>query len=380
MIKRLITSLFLAFIAISASAQVDSLALAKMNEMLDEYLQAIATETPEAKIQEVDFLIETCTDSLLRQAVAERLYDHFVTSQVMCDENVAIHMYDRWFKNHEIEMSWDGALLHAAFFAEYNRNSLVGNPAPEVTLANQEGEYVLFPDLPGDARAVLFFYEVDCYKCRAEMAKLKEYLPTVDFPLEFYAVYTGDFEGRWRSCIENDWNIGSEYVTIHHFWDPEFLSNFQMMYGLTETPRMYLLGKDGTILGRRLNTDALSELLAFASLQEALYKRCPIGSKVPDIKLSGTMLKGRKAVEGTYRIRKADYVMFYSPTCAHCEQEIEAARNTAGKKLLVNMDELGEKSPETVKELLDTFDLSVLPHIIHLKRGKVLEKYISFVG
>lgn len=380
MFKKFFICITLALAALSARAQVDSTALARMNGMLDEYLQAIDPETPEAKIQEVDFLIGTCTDSLLRQAVAERLFDHFMDSPVMSDENVAIHIYDEWFKNHKIEMSWDGALLHAAFFSEYNRNSLVGNQAPEEMLSDVTGEYKLFPDMDGDARAVVFFYDVDCPKCRLEISKLLEYLPTVDFPLDFFAVYTGDNDYKWNNFINNDWKFDSEYVRMHHFWDPDYTSNFRMDYAITETPKMFLLGKDGTIIGRKLNTEALAELLAFASLQETLYSRCPIGSKVPNYKVSGTMLRGDVPSQGTYRLRRADYLMFYSPTCAHCQEELAGAAARPGKKLLVNMDELGQKDPDTVKLLLDTFDLSVLPHIIHLKRGKVLEKYISFAG
>ena len=166
---------------------------------------------------------------------------------------------------------------------------------------------------------------------------------------------------------------------MHHLWDRDLESDFQMAYAITETPRMFLLGKDGTIIGRRLNTEALSQMLDMAVFQEALYNKCPIGTKVPAIKVPGIMVKGDKVKEGKYRLRRADYVMFYSPTCSHCQEEISHCGEYAGKKLLIDMDSLGETDPETLYKLLDTFDLSTLPHIISLTRGRVTGKYLTFI-
>ena len=379
MIRKIFAAIILSLACLAAAAQVDSTAKAKAMELLEQYIVTLDPETPQVKSREVDFIIETCTDSLLRQAVAERLYDHYVTSSVMGDEEVAIHIYDNWFKPHLIEMSWDGGLLNAAYFAEYNRQSLIGNKAPQLMMKDRYDEYEPMPDLKGDARAVLFFYDTDCYKCRAEMVKLKEYLPTVEVPLEFYAIYTGIRKERWENFIDTEWDINSEYVRIHHLWDKILESDFGKAYGITETPRMFLLGKDGTILGRRLNTEALSQMLDMAVFQEALYNKCPIGTKVPAMRVKGIMVKGDKVKEGNYCLRRADYVMFYSPTCSHCQEEISHCAEYAGRKLLIDMDSLGETDPDKLYKLLDTFDLSSLPHIISLKKGRVTGKYLTFI-
>lgn len=379
MVRKLIIAAALLLGGLATYAQVDSVAIEKALDLLSEYVVTLEPESPEKKSQEVDYIIETCTDSTLRQAVAQMLYDHYITSNVMGDEEVAIHMYDRWFSTHEIEMGWDGALLNAAFFAEYNRRSLMGMKAPEVTLQDRYGETVLFPDLQGDARAVLFFYDVDCYKCRVEMGKLIEYLPTVEIPLDFYAVYTGFKGDMWDYFIDNEWDVNSANVRMHHLWDPQMTSDFQEAYGITETPRMFLLGKDGTIIGRRLNTDALRQLLDLSVLEEELYKKSPIGSKVPRMRVPGIMIKGDKVKEGNFCLRNADYLMFYSPTCAHCQEEISYSANYPGRKLLIDMDSMGEKDVDKLYKLLDTFDLSSLPHIISLKKGRVTGKYLTFI-
>jgi hypothetical protein len=49
-------------------------------------------------------MIEAATDSLVRQAVALRVYDHYLGSPVMGTEAVAIHIYDKWFKTGKISI------------------------------------------------------------------------------------------------------------------------------------------------------------------------------------------------------------------------------------------------------------------------------------
>jgi hypothetical protein len=45
-----------------------------------------------------------------------------------------------------------------------------------------------------------------------------------------------------------------------HLWDPEVESDFQRKYGVLQTPRMFLVGPDGTVVGRGLDTPALQML------------------------------------------------------------------------------------------------------------------------
>ena len=59
------------------------------------YVAAIEPAGPDAQMEECDFLIESCSDSLVRQYVALRLYDHYLSSKVMGAESVAIHILDR---------------------------------------------------------------------------------------------------------------------------------------------------------------------------------------------------------------------------------------------------------------------------------------------
>jgi len=466
-------------------SQLDSAVTATLEAHLEEYFSALEREPVQVKITECDFMLESCTDSLIRQYVAVRIYDHFLGSNVMGDEAVAVHMVDDWFIPGKVSMYSDIDMLNARVYAQFHRSSLIGMAAPELALRGMDGSAVAAP--AAGAVSVLFFYDTSCAKCKLEMLRLREYLPQLDAPLDFYAIYTGVSMEQWKEFVESRWDFESPSVRIHHVWDPELDSNFQMLYGVLQTPQMLLVDAGGTIIGRSLDTDALSQLIptvlpqayeygsegsmpffetlfggeditAAGILETAQYikdralersdstlcrhmlgdmmyylmdtpgeeykialrtfismyvdgdpamwsdpsdykrivlpssvckdliDRVPVGNRIPRMKVRGVLLKEGSPVDltdvRTYRLRRLrgrpSYILFHTPGCSTCDAELEAVGRVFEAEpdavvLLVNPEENGT-------ELLDSFDLSVLPFALSMDRkGTVLRKYISFL-
>ena len=487
MVRRLLLSLLLVLLSFGLRAQLpsplDSATTAALESRLEEYFAAMEREPIQVKIGECDFMLESCTDSLVRQYVAVRIYDHFLGSNVMGDEAVAVHMVDDWFIPGKVSMYSDIDMLNARVYAEFHRSSLIGMEAPRLTLRALDGPAVTAP--AQGAASVLFFYDTSCAKCKLEMLRLREYLPQLDVPLEFYAIYTGVSEEQWKEFIDTRWDFDVPSVRVHHVWDPELESNFQMLYGVLQTPQMLLVDSDGIIAGRSLDTDALARLLpsvlpqayeygSNTSLFESLFDgegtsaanilemaqyikdqalarsdstmcrhmlgdmlyylmdtpgeevklalrtfitmyvegdpdlwsdpsdirrivrpaevckdlldRVPVGSRIPRMKVRGVLLKDGGPVDlsdvRTRRLRSLrgnpSYILFHTPGCSTCDAELEAVRSVfeaepGARVLLVNPEENGI-------ELLDTFDLSVLPFALRMDRkGTVLARYISFL-
>ena len=161
--------------AFAVRAQVDSAGIARTLALVDEYILALEPESLEAKAAECDFLVETCTDSLLRQAVAVKLYGHYSDSELMGEEAVAIHLYDRWFADGTVVFPDEDARFRARLFAEFNRSSLLGLPAPVLEMRDPEDAPVIVP-APSGRRAVLYFYDNDCAKCKLEAILLRSWL------------------------------------------------------------------------------------------------------------------------------------------------------------------------------------------------------------
>ena len=254
---------------------LDTLKRQALSHKLDEYFEALKHEPLPVQQQECDFLIESTSDSLVRQFVAQTIFDHFTSSKVMGAENVAVHVFDRWFLDGKVRMADQKEFIAARFFADINRSSLLGCDAPALAMEDIEGGYVsLFgeQDKNGPFR-ILYFYDTSCSKCRVESILLRNLLSVKGYPVELYAIYAGDDRQSWTAYVNESFAMDKDSVRVVHIWDPLNNSEFQRLYGVVQTPRMFLISPDGTIIGRGLDTKALEQLLdgIFAESDELTY-------------------------------------------------------------------------------------------------------------
>lgn len=261
--KIMVLAVALALTCITSGAQqVDSSALKALDAKLDEYVRALEAIRPEDQKQDCASIIESCTDSIVRQHVALKLYADYMSSPVMGAEAVAIDIADKWFFTGKVKMKTDIDLMNARIFADFNRSSLIGEPAPALTMEDSRGDSLTLFGAPSKRYSILYFYDTGCPDCLVTSVMLRTSLSLSEHPLELYAVYAGADSLSWREYRDNRLDIKSPMVDVHHLWDPEVKSDFQLKYGVLKTPQMFLIGKDNVILGRRLDVPALESMLA----------------------------------------------------------------------------------------------------------------------
>lgn len=242
-------------------SQPDSLKMAALDAKLEEYLTTISRESLDVQKQECDFLIGSTTDSLVRTAVARKILNTYMESPIMGAEAVAIHLIDNWFANGAVKMSSEIDLLNARVFADFNRQSLIGCKAPDLVMENHEGQQVAFPGVSG-RYSVLYFYDADCAKCKIQSILIRSLIETENYPIDFFAVYTGDDRNEWQDYMEKRLAVSAENTCVQHLWDPQVESDFQRKYGVIQTPRVFLISPNGVIIGRGLDAKALSQMFA----------------------------------------------------------------------------------------------------------------------
>lgn len=252
-------------VRVDAQAQSDSLDRYRgLDSLLTEFYTALQPESVEAKNAEFDALISTCHDSLTRQHVTLRILDHYMHSRVMGEEGVAIHIYDKWLEPGIVKATSEFELMDAELFANCNRRSLIGMKAEKITLRKPSGGTMTIPE---DGKiSVLFFYDTSCAKCRLESMALPSVLESVDFPMNFYAVYVGYDKRQWRAFRRNFKLKGMKNIRLVHLWDPEMDSDYQIIYGVVATPRMFVTWSDGEIIGRRLEVVNLQQIIDYIKI------------------------------------------------------------------------------------------------------------------
>ena len=282
-IASIILSLLL---AVTLSAQsVDSSKFSALGQKLSEYYDAIERESLSVQEDECDFLIETATEPDIRQFIAQNIYDHYMASKMMGAENVAVHVFDKWFADGNLPMSSPKVFSDAKVHADFNRQSLIGRRAPALQMEAQEGSVV---DVFGSGAVgsgavgsgavgsgissvgsedsagrhyVLFFYDAGCPNCKLQMRLLNALFASKDYPVDMYAVYVADDRTKWKEYSAGEFPSSTLNFKVQHLWDPDLSSDFQRKYGVTKTPRMFLVNQDGIIIGRGLDAPALEIML-----------------------------------------------------------------------------------------------------------------------
>ncbi len=254
---------------------------------LSEYLSAIERESAGTKCAEADFLIGSCADSAVRRFTANEVYGHYFRSRLMGDDAVAIHVFDEWFLPGKVKMNSEADFFAAKIFADFNRQSLIGCRAPTLTMRDTSGVYVEVFGESGTEHgkdgtkpaktSVLYFYDTGCSTCRADAAALRGFLPEKDYPIVFYAIYTGSDYGKWKEYAAAELDFGTENTEVVHLWDPEISSDYQLKYGVLTTPRIFVTDPSGVIVGRGLDPVSLAELLNILLTPET-EKACVFGS------------------------------------------------------------------------------------------------------
>jgi len=245
----------------AAAQQLDTAKLSSLSSKLEEYFAALRGEPASVQEKEADFIIGTCKDSLVRQFVAIKVYGHYLSSPIMGDESVAVHIADYWFSSGKVKMKNDIDLMNARIFAEFNRQSLIGCKAPSLRVQSFSGDSLdIFSGRKG-RYSVVYFYATDCAKCKLETPLLCNMLSRDDFPVDFYAFYVGDDRKAWTDYVERYFDFKTSRMRIGNLWDASLDSDFQKKYGVIQTPRLFLVNPQGEIIGRGLDYAALEIML-----------------------------------------------------------------------------------------------------------------------
>ncbi len=263
--RLLIISLSIALCAITAKAQDYK----DLDSLLNIYTASMRQESVETKNQEVDFMISAANDSLVQQHIALSLFDYYKESPLMGEEAVAVHIYDRWFANGRVKMRGEFDKMDAQLFANFNRHTLIGDPAPIIKLRKPCLGKKAIPEY--GRPALIWFYDTSCGKCQMEAKVLPGVLEAeADFPLTVYAVYCGSDKKAWKEFRES-LKVYNPNVHMVHLWDPEIKSDYLRLYGVMSTPKMYMTDPVGNIIGRRLEVESLPEIFDVASALSDYY-------------------------------------------------------------------------------------------------------------
>ena len=221
-------------------------------------------QQPSDIISRADAFIRTGKSPEETARIAYYMYNYYRNSKIMGYDEVAVYIADTYFINGGYTIQDEEKILEMKLFAESNRRSLIGMQAPELTLQDPSGTMV---DIrPGDQDyTVLYFYDDECPGCIRTTPALMQYMIRSSAGINFsvYMIYTQDDRDRWMGYIQRavaPFSLPAN-VRVTHLWDPDMTSGFVTKYGVVSTPKLFLLDRNGVIIGRDLTPTALGQVV-----------------------------------------------------------------------------------------------------------------------
>lgn len=267
-----VTALFLSVLLAfgtseQANAQTDTLGVPP-SEMTQEDINLVMSvfdgQQPSDIISRADAFISTGKTPEERARLAYYIYRYYRESKIMGYDEIAVYVADAYFIKGGYTLPDADAVMEMKLFAQTNRLSLIGMRAPGLTLEDPTGNKVELANGNQDY-TVLYFYDDECASCIRTTPALMQYLIRNTEGLNFtvYMIYTQDDRERWMNYVQKAVHPFKvpDNVNIVHLWDPEMTSDFVTKYGVISTPKMFLLNRQGIIVGRDLTPAALSQVV-----------------------------------------------------------------------------------------------------------------------
>lgn len=250
-----------------ANAQTDTLGVTP-SEMTQEDINLVMSvfdgQQPSDIISRADAFISTGKTPEERARLAYYIYRYYRESKIMGYDEIAVYVADAYFIKGGYTLPDTDAVMEMKLFAQTNRLSLIGMRAPGLTLEDPAGNKVELANGNQDY-TVLYFYDDECASCIRTTPALMQYLIRNTEGLNFtvYMIYTQDDRERWMNYLQKAVHPFKvpDNVNVVHLWDPEMTSDFVTKYGVISTPKMFLLNRQGIIVGRDLTPAALSQVV-----------------------------------------------------------------------------------------------------------------------
>jgi peroxiredoxin len=132
---------------------------------------------------------------------------------------------------------------------------LIGKKAPQIILQDTSGNDISLYSLDKKF-IVLLFWDVDCGHCKKEMPKIEAAYPELkELDAEVYAVYSQEEWNKWKKWLREHnypWlNVGNVKLT----------SDFQSRYNIDQTPIIFILDENKTIIAKKIGADQIKDIL-----------------------------------------------------------------------------------------------------------------------
>jgi thiol-disulfide isomerase/thioredoxin len=225
---------------------------------VDNYFNSVLPQIPDSIMRGVDVVLnKAANDTLMTRMLAGHIFENYIESKIMGMESVVVYIIDNYYLNGKVKINDAKFIGDITDYAYKNRETLVGKKAKNLKMETINGTYESLYDIDSPYTLV-YIYEPTCGYCQQETPKVyKVFQNYKNKGLVGFCVYSQSNREEWISYVSK--NKLTDWINV---WDPANKNNFRIAYSVYSVPQVYLLDKDKKIIGRRLDSNSLSQMLA----------------------------------------------------------------------------------------------------------------------
>ncbi|OAV45646.1 TlpA family protein disulfide reductase [Lewinella sp. 4G2] len=175
-------------------------------------------------------------------------------STVMDAEAIHVNMIQKYFTKERATWSDSMTVYGLQQRASTMAQSLIGLPAPDITVPGLDGQGKRLYDLKKPYIAV-FMFNPECEHCIEQAPKLTALYPSLRNELDIYAIALDTEPEKWKNFVK-----AYNFTPFTNVFDPTNRSIFKTFY-VDNTPELYLIDADRKIVAKNLKVSQLAEAI-----------------------------------------------------------------------------------------------------------------------
>ncbi len=242
---------------------------------LNEYIDKVSFQDPDSLVNAVDIAIgKTVPFTETQKYFVQYLTNKFQDRKIMCQDNVTIHLINKYYCQNE---AWwyDDTAGKRKMCEEAKKAvpTLCGKTAPDLNMADTAGKmHRLYENL--GRFTILFFYDPTCGHCKEVIPVVNRvFLEHKKNGIKVYAVSTENQYDEWRKMMRSRPELQG-WINVCRVDRYAPWPYYKQDYNIVANPTIFILDENGRIIGKKIHEDQLEFFI-----ESLLYEKGIITTK-----------------------------------------------------------------------------------------------------
>lgn len=229
-------------------------------DRVEYYMDHLTPQNPDSINASVDFILSTTEKTTVAyRFFLTHLFNKYREAKKVGMDGVYVHIAEKYIASGKAPWIEDEEKNNVLAAVKLISPTLIGKKAPNFSVQLADGKDISLYDV-SSPYTVLFFWSPNCAHCQKSMPTLNEFYKTYKKNgVEIFAVCT-----KLNEQEKNCWEFleKNNYMEWINASDQEGgSSSIHGQYNLKVTPKIYILGKDKTIIAKDLSVENLEEVM-----------------------------------------------------------------------------------------------------------------------